>query len=59
MYSQVRWGNGAQFEFVTSCCGGAQVFRASAKDGAVSKVFEAKEAPKGVRRGATGWEATP
>lgn len=59
VYSQVRWNSGAQFEFVASCCGGAQAFRVNAKDGAVTKLFEAKEAPKGVRRGATGWEATP
>lgn len=59
VYSQLRWTSGAQFEFVASCCGGAQVFRANVKDGAVTKVFEANDAPKGVRPGAAGWEATP
>lgn len=59
VYSQLRWVSPTQLEFVASCCGGAQVFRADATTGAVTKLFEAKEAPKGVRRGANGWEATP
>lgn len=59
VYSQLRWVSETQFEFVASCCGGAQVFRASTKGGAVSRLFEAKEAPNGVRPGAAGWEVRP
>lgn len=59
VYSQVFWTTPSQLEFVASCCGGAQVFRAEAKDGAVTKLFDAKDAPKGVRRGSNGWEVTP
>lgn len=59
VHGQLRWVTPSQFEFVASCCGGAQVFRASAKDGALERLLDAKEAPKGVRRGANGWEAVP
>ena len=59
VYSQLRWTSPTQFEFVASCCGGAQAFQADVKSGAVTKLFEAKEAPKGVRRGANGWEVAP
>lgn len=59
VHSDLRWISPTQFEFVASCCGGAQVFRASAKDGSLERVFDAAAAPKGVRRGSNGWEVTP
>lgn len=54
-----RWTADGQLEFTASCCGGAQVFVARPADGALTRVFEAASAPRGVRRAAAGWEVVP
>ncbi|MDP1823379.1 MAG: hypothetical protein Q8L48_09060 [Archangium sp.] len=59
VHSDGRWVTPESFEFTASCCGGAQVFQASAKDGALKKVFDAPAAPKGLKRAGTGYEVLP
>ena len=59
VHSEGRWIPGGAFEFIASCCGGAQAFCADAKDGALTKVFDAPAAPKGLRRVASGYEVIP
>lgn len=56
VHGQLRWLSPSQFEFVASCCGGAQAFRANTKDGSLERLLDAPTAPNGVRRGASGWE---
>ncbi len=51
-----RWTSGSAFEFVASSGGGARVLSGDATQGTLKAVFEAAEAPRGVRRGASGWE---
>lgn len=55
VHGEATWVSPNELEFTASCCGGAEVFHAKA-DGTLSSVFKAAEAPKGVRRGAGGWE---
>lgn len=59
VHSDGRWVTAEAFEFTASCCGGAQVFQASAKDGALKKVFDAPAAPKGLKRVGAGYEVIP
>ena len=59
VHSEGRWSSPDAFEFIASCCGGAQVFRAAVKDGALTKVFDAPAAPKGLKRVASGYEVIP
>lgn len=59
VHGQLRWVSPTQLEFVATCCGGAQVFRANANDGSLERLLEAPAAPNGVRRGANGWEVVP
>ncbi|MGV3623962.1 MAG: hypothetical protein ACO1OB_24300 [Archangium sp.] len=59
VHGQLRWINSKEFEFVASCCGGAQAFRANTKDGSLERLLDAPKAPKGLRRGANGWEVVP
>lgn len=59
VHSDGCWVGPDVWEFVASCCGGARVLRGRVT-GEVSTVFEAAEAPRGVRRSAGGvWEAVP
>jgi hypothetical protein len=51
-----RWTSGSAFEFVASSGGGARVLSGDATQATLKTVFEAAEAPRGVRRGASGWE---
>jgi len=64
--STARVHSGAHFvsprelEYQASCCGGVEVVRAAVDDAArQSVVFSAPEAPKGIRRTATGYEVVP
>lgn len=59
VHADGRWVTPESFEFTASCCGGAQVFQASAKDGALKKVFDAPVAPKGLMRAGAGYEVIP
>lgn len=58
VHADLAWRDGETFEFVASCCGGAQVF-AAGKDGSLNRVLDVPSAPKGVRRVGTKWEAVP
>lgn len=59
VHSDGRWVMPESFEFTASCCGGARVFQASAKDGSLKKMFDAAAAPKGLKRVGTGYEVIP
>lgn len=50
VHSDLLWRDAASLEFVGSCCGGAQAFKASTKDGSLERLFDAPTAPKGLRR---------
>jgi hypothetical protein len=59
VHSDGRWASADSFEFVASCCGGAQAFKASLKDGSLVKVFDAPAAPRGLERTGSGYEVVP
>jgi hypothetical protein len=59
VHGDLVWRDASSFEFTASCCGGAQVFKALVKDGAVEKVFDAPAAPKGLKRVGTSYEVVP
>ncbi len=54
VHSDLLWRRGDTFEFIASCCGGAQVFQAK-PDGSLERVFDAPVAPKGLKRAASGY----
>lgn len=53
--SDGAWTGDGTFEFFASCCGGVRVFQASTQ-GELKQVFEAAEAPGGLRRVRGGYE---
>ncbi|MEW6434893.1 MAG: hypothetical protein AB1730_25615 [Myxococcota bacterium] len=55
VHSDGAWTGDGAFEFFASCCGGAKVLKATTA-GAVTTVFEATEAPNGLRRVRGGYE---
>jgi hypothetical protein len=57
--SDLVWRDQETFEFAASCCGGAEVFKASTRDGALERIFFIPSAPHGLRRVGTKWEAKP
>ena len=59
VHSDGRWPTSGAFEFTASCCGGAQVFRASPQDGSLERVFEAAAAPHGLKRVGEKYEVAP
>ena len=59
VHSDLVWRDAHTFEFTASCCGGAQVYQAQVKDGAVEKIFDAPAAPKGLKRVGTKYEVVP
>lgn len=59
VHSEGRWVSPEAFEFTASCCGGAQVFQAAAKDGSLKKVFDAPAAPKGLQHLGSSYEVIP
>ncbi|MFZ5443100.1 MAG: hypothetical protein ACOZQL_24040 [Myxococcota bacterium] len=59
VHSDLLWRDAASLEFVASCCGGAQAFRASVKDGALERLLDAPSAPKGLKRVNGKYEVVP
>jgi hypothetical protein len=59
VHSDLAWRDAQRIEFISSCCGGAQVFAAKVAGGPVERVFEAPSAPKGLRRVRDGYEVVP
>ena len=59
VHADLFWRDASSFEFSASCCGGAQVFKASTKDGSLERVLDVASAPKGLRRVGVKWEAVP
>lgn len=59
VHQNLVWKDASKFEFTASCCGGAQVFTASTKDGSRERIFDAPAAPKGLRRVGTKYEVVP
>jgi hypothetical protein len=53
--SDGAWTGDGAFEFFASCCGGVRVFQASTT-GELRQVFEAREAPHGLKRVRGGYE---
>ena len=57
VHSDGRWLSPDTFEFVASCCGGAQVFQTKGDE--LKKVFDAPVAPRGLKRVSAGYEVVP
>jgi hypothetical protein len=55
VHSDGAWRGDGAFEFFASCCGGARVLKATTR-GEVVTLFEAPDAPKGLRRVRGGYE---
>ncbi|MBL9038539.1 MAG: hypothetical protein JNG84_08515 [Archangium sp.] len=56
---EASWLDADTLEFTHSCCGGAEVFRASVATGDVKSTFFAPSAPHGIRTGDGGYEVVP
>lgn len=59
VHGNLLWVDATHFEFTAECCGGAQAFKANALDGSLERVFDAAQAPKGVRRVNGKYEVVP
>jgi hypothetical protein len=59
VHSDLLWRDAASFEFVASCCGGAQAFKATVKDGSLERLLDAPAAPKGLKRVSGKYEVVP